>query len=162
MSFTGLKPYGERLLRSNNNKDLKRLFGGRVFNLIPNDVVLVADHFPAFLSHVINAHQVLDNTCIANIFFVTWSVYQQPIRMNNDIDGWHNALNRRAGGQRRLPLYSLIELLHREVRLVSENKLQANATETVQRPYKPGSLTSGSNTTTARRPPSSYGRHVLV
>ena len=124
MSFTGLKPYGERLLRSNNNKDLKRLFGGRVFNLIPNDVVLVADHFPAFLSHVINAHQVLDNTCIANIFFVTWSVYQQPIRTNNDIDGWHNALNRRAGGQRRLPLYSLIELLHREVRLVSENKLK--------------------------------------
>ena len=131
MSFTGLKPYGERLLRSNNNKDLKRLFGGRVFNLIPNDVVLVADHFPTFLSHVINAHQVLDNTCIANIFFVTWSVYQQPIRTNNDIDGWHNALNGRAGGQRRLPLYSLIELLHREVRLtavtirlVSENKLK--------------------------------------
>ena len=60
VSFTGLKPYG----------DLKRLFGSRVFNLIPNDVVLVANHFPAFLRRVINAHQVLD-TCIANIFFVT-------------------------------------------------------------------------------------------
>ena len=65
VSFTGLKPYGERLVRSNNNKDLKRLFGSRVFNIILNDVVLVADHFPAFLSRVINAHQVLcSNTCV--------------------------------------------------------------------------------------------------
>lgn len=60
-----------------------------------------------------------------------WSVYQQPIRTNNDIEGWHNALNRRAGGQSGLPLYSLIELLDREarltavtIRLVSENKLK--------------------------------------
>ena len=28
-----------------------------------------------------------------------WSVYKQPIRTNNDMEGWHNALNRRAGGQ---------------------------------------------------------------
>ena len=27
-----------------------------------------------------------------------WNVYKQPIRTNNDIEGWHNALNRRAGG----------------------------------------------------------------
>ena len=60
-----------------------------------------------------------------------WSVYQQPIRTNNDIEGWRNALNRRAGGQSGLPLYSLIERLYREVRLtavtiklVSEKKLK--------------------------------------
>ena len=47
-----------------------------------------------------------------------WSVYQQPIR-TNDIEGWHNALNRKAGGQSGLPLYSLIELLHREARLTA-------------------------------------------
>ncbi|KAK3745180.1 hypothetical protein QZH41_000202 [Actinostola sp. cb2023] len=57
-----------------------------------------------------------------------WSVYGQPVRTNNDIEGWHNALNRRAGGRCHLPLYSLI--LNREasltainIRLVSENKL---------------------------------------
>ena len=60
-----------------------------------------------------------------------WSVYRQPIRTNNDIEGWHHALNRRAGGKSNLPLYILIELLHREakltaitVRLVSDNKLK--------------------------------------
>ena len=60
-----------------------------------------------------------------------WSVYKQPIRTNNDIEGWHNALNRRAGGKCNLPLYYLIELLDREakltaltIRLVSERKLK--------------------------------------
>ena len=48
-----------------------------------------------------------------------WSVYKQAIRTNNDIEGWHNALNRRAGGQSALPLYLLIELLEREARLTS-------------------------------------------
>ena len=60
-----------------------------------------------------------------------WCVYKQPIRTNNDLEGWHNALNRRAGGQCGLPLYLLIELLDREaklttvtIRLVSDNKLK--------------------------------------
>lgn len=60
-----------------------------------------------------------------------WCVFKQPIRTNNDIEGWHNALNRRAGGQCGLSLYSLIELLGREeqltavtIRLVSYNKLK--------------------------------------
>ena len=59
-----------------------------------------------------------------------WSVYRQPVRTNNDIEGWHLALNRRAGGQRGLPLYLLIELLERKarltaitIRLVSNGKL---------------------------------------
>lgn len=50
-----------------------------------------------------------------------WSVFKQPIRTNNDIEGWHNALNRRADGQCRLQFYLLIELLHREARLTSKN-----------------------------------------
>jgi len=60
-----------------------------------------------------------------------WCIYKQPIRTNNDLEGWHNAPNRRAGGQCGLPLYSLIELLEREakltavtIRLVSDNKLK--------------------------------------
>ena len=48
-----------------------------------------------------------------------WSVFKQPIRTNNDIEGWHNALNRRAGGKCRLEFYLLIKLLHREARLTS-------------------------------------------
>ena len=48
-----------------------------------------------------------------------WSVFKQPVRTNNDIEGWHNALNRRAGGKCRLQFYLLIELLHREARLTS-------------------------------------------
>ena len=59
-----------------------------------------------------------------------WSVYRQPVRTNNDIEGWHLELNRRAGGQSGLPLYLLIELLEREarltaitIRLVSNGKL---------------------------------------
>ncbi len=60
-----------------------------------------------------------------------WSIYDQAIRTNNDIEGWHNALNRRAGGQANLPMYLLIELLNKEaqvtainIRLVSERKLK--------------------------------------
>lgn len=34
-----------------------------------------------------------------------WSVYRQTILSNNDVKGWHNALNRSAGGQCGLPLY---------------------------------------------------------
>ena len=47
-----------------------------------------------------------------------WSVFMQPVRTNNDIEGWHNALNRRANGRSSLPFYVLIQLLHREARLV--------------------------------------------
>ena len=42
----------------------------------------------------------------------------QPTRTNNDINGWHNALNRRASGRSGLAFYVLIELLHQEARLV--------------------------------------------
>ena len=61
----------------------------------------------------------------------SWSVFKRSVRTNNDIEGWHNALNRRAAGRCQLPLYLLINLLHREasltamqIRLVSEKKLK--------------------------------------
>lgn len=47
-----------------------------------------------------------------------WSVFMQPVRTNNDIEGWHHALNRRASGRCSLPFYVLIQLLNREARLV--------------------------------------------
>ena len=68
--------------------------------------------------------------CFENLM-IKACVYRQPIRTNNDIEGWHNPLNRRAGGQSGLPLYSLIGLLDREARLtavtiwlVSDKKLK--------------------------------------
>ena len=52
------------------------------------------------------------------------------MRTNNDIDGWHHRLNRKANGKSHLPFYHLVKLLHSEailtklqVRLVSEEKL---------------------------------------
>ena len=60
-----------------------------------------------------------------------WSVYMQAVRTNNDVEGWHLGLNRRAAGKTQLPFYLLVKLLHREakltslhIRLVSERKLK--------------------------------------
>ena len=60
-----------------------------------------------------------------------WTCYKQAIRTNNDVEGWHNGLNRRASGRAQLPMYLLIQLLYREakltaiqIRLVSERKLR--------------------------------------
>ena len=42
----------------------------------------------------------------------------QAVRTNNDVEGWHRRLNKRAvGGQ--VPLYVLVPLLHSEAKLVS-------------------------------------------
>lgn len=61
----------------------------------------------------------------------SWSVYMQSVRTNNDVEGWHHGLNRRASGKSQLPMYLLINLLHREarltslqIRLVSDKKLE--------------------------------------
>ena len=48
-----------------------------------------------------------------------WCVYKKPVHTNNNLEGWHNALNRRAGGQCGLPLYLLIGLLDREAKLTA-------------------------------------------
>jgi len=60
-----------------------------------------------------------------------WTVFKKAVRTNNDVEGWHHGLNRRASGRGQLPLYLLIQLLHREarltalqIRLVSEKKLR--------------------------------------
>lgn len=60
-----------------------------------------------------------------------WSVYEEAIHTNNDIEGWHNALNCQAQGRVHLLLYMWIQLLHQEskfvaiqVRLVSDRKLK--------------------------------------
>ena len=55
----------------------------------------------------------------------------ESVRTNNDLEGFDNGLNRRAKGKSQLPLYPLIQLLHKEsslvspqIRLVSERRLR--------------------------------------
>ena len=52
-----------------------------------------------------------------------WSVgnicsYRRVIRTNNDCEGWHRRLNYRTGREN-LPIYTLINVLHREASLVN-------------------------------------------
>ena len=59
-----------------------------------------------------------------------WSVFNQTVRTNNDVEGWHLRINTRAR-RGKLQFYVLIELLHKEsqiitlqLHLVSQNKLK--------------------------------------
>ena len=56
------------------------------------------------------------NTWIANSIWTpnSWSVYNQLIRTNNDVEGWHSKLNR-AAARNNLQFYLLVELLSKEV-----------------------------------------------
>ena len=70
----------------------------------------------------------------------TWSVYKLSIRTNNDLEGWHNRLNRL--GRPNMNFYMLVTLLYdgsclarTQVRLVSDDKLtrlQNKAARTTQ------------------------------
>ena len=48
-----------------------------------------------------------------------WSIFMVPVRTNNDIEGWHHNINRRANGKTQIPFYLLVDLLHQEARLVT-------------------------------------------
>ena len=48
----------------------------------------------------------------------TWSVFRQPVRTNNDVEGWHHRLNAKAS-HGRMNLYQLQLLIHDEARLVT-------------------------------------------
>jgi len=60
---------------------------------------------------------------------VDWSVYMHAVRTNNDVEGYHHAVNRRAG-KTQIGFYLLIQVLYEEsrltklnIRLVNEGKL---------------------------------------
>ena len=48
----------------------------------------------------------------------TWSAFFQTTRTNNDCEGWHGALNRRAA-KSKLPIYLLVQLLGEEAQMVT-------------------------------------------
>ena len=87
---------------------------------------------------------VEDNWITSKIFPpTTWSVYLEAVRTNNDLEGWHNGLNRRAKGKSQLPLYVLIQLLQKEasffalqVRLVSDRRLRRHQRTTYKNMQK--------------------------
>ena len=67
-------------------------------------------------------HELVDyinrNWIRSNIFPPsTWSAFFQSVRTNNDTEGWHAALNRRAS-KAKLPLYLLVKLLAEEAKTV--------------------------------------------
>ena len=62
----------------------------------------------------------------------TWSVFNQPVRTNNNVEGWHNLVNSR--GSAKINLYDLRKLLHEEANLAALYKdlLCAKNIKTVQ------------------------------
>jgi len=87
----------------------------------------------------------VDENWISSEFFppTSWSVFKQAVRANNDLEGWHNTLNRRAKGKAQLPLYTLINLLHEEallvnlqIRLVSDKLLKRHQRTTYKKMQK--------------------------
>lgn len=70
-------------------------------------------------------------TWISNSVYniAAWCVFNQPTRTNNDVEGWHRRMNKKANDEKP-PFYVLIPLLHKEakllpiqMKLVSEGKL---------------------------------------
>ena len=47
----------------------------------------------------------------------SWSVYNQSMRTNNDVEGWHHRINHRGNGTAP-PFYMLVPLLFTEAQLV--------------------------------------------
>ena len=60
--------------------------------------------------------QYVNDNWIINRTFppATWSVYMEAVRTNNDLEGWNNALKTWGKGRAQLPLYVLIQLLHKK------------------------------------------------
>ena len=60
----------------------------------------------------------------------SWCMFMEPVRTNNDVEGWHRRLNVRVG-QADVSFYILVHKLHEEarsvalqVKLVSQGKLK--------------------------------------
>lgn len=103
-----------------------------------------------FIRSLINLRElsptiIFEENWIDSEFFpsTSWSVFKQAVRTNNDLEGWHNGLNRCAKGKAQLPLYTLIKLLHEEallvnlqIRLVSDRRLKRHQRNTYKKLQK--------------------------
>ena len=91
-----------------------------------------------------------------------WTCYKQAIRMNNDVEGWHNGLSCRASGRAQLPMYLLIQLLYREAKLtaiqiplVSESSCDESSDESIGS-YSREYLSCGTSTRPGKGQPDDY------
>jgi len=84
--------------------------------------------------------EYVDSTWVSSTVWPpsSWTAYRRPIRTNNDVEGWHYRLNRRARSTHLL-LYVLLGLLWREahvcavqVKLVSDRKLTRSQKKSYQ------------------------------
>ena len=68
-----------------------------------------------FLSYV-------DNNWIVSSVWppIKWPVFNQPIRTNNDAEGWHNRVNGRMNAK--MNFYVLVPSLHQEAKMIPLNK----------------------------------------
>ena len=95
----------------------------------------------------------VSRTWIRNVLWppTAWSAYQLPVRTNNDVEGWHNRLKKKAR-KRLLNVYLLVRLLQKEaecvdlqVKLVSDGKLTRKQKKSMSK-FMPSSTTLGTNT----------------
>ena len=83
----------------------------------------------------------IDNTWIKSTVWPmeSWSVFQQSVRTNNDVEGYHRRINSRSG-RGNMSFYSLVALLQKEslyinmqMRLLRESKVKRNQRKQVSR-----------------------------
>jgi len=82
----------------------------------------------------------------------TWCVYGQPVKTNNDVEGWHHRLNRKAQ-QSGLNMYLLFALLGHEasmvtvnMKLMSDNKVRMGRVVKTALAQMPGFSSTGPST----------------
>jgi len=108
-----------------------------VFEELEAEVNVSAPEITRFVSYV-------RNTWICSTLWPpsSWTCFNESVRTNNDTEGWHGRLNRRAGNGN-LGIYRLADLLFQEskivtvsIKLLSEGKvqrMQRKATNTVNK-----------------------------
>ena len=73
----------------------------------------------------------------------SWTVYRQSVRTNNDVEGWHHWINRKAQ-KPNFQMYILIVLLHKEARLLpTQLKMSQRENFDATKERKPRSYSTG-------------------
>ncbi|KAI8488921.1 hypothetical protein Bbelb_334390 [Branchiostoma belcheri] len=82
----------------------------------------------------------------------SWSVFKKVVRTNNDVEGWHNALKKRAADKCHLPFYLLLPQLQKEAALVELN-IRLVRDQKLSRTQRKGSREAQENT---MKPPHAF------
>lgn len=111
--------------------------------------------------------EYVNSTWISNATWspADWTVFKQAVRTNNDLEGWHHGINRRAAHNSHFTSWSSCYTgrpswqLSRSFWYQRKNYEGSSAANTETCRQK--SSISGSNMTTTRGPPDSYWKPVL-